>query len=65
VGPGAISLHPSGVAHGPHPGAYEASIGAKRTDEMAVMLDTYAPLVPTAQAVNLEDPGYHDSWRTM
>jgi homogentisate 1,2-dioxygenase len=64
VGPGAISLHPSGVAHGPHPGAYEASIGSKRTDEMAVMLDTYAPLLPTAQAVNLEDPAYHDSWRT-
>jgi len=64
VGPGAISLHPSGVAHGPHPGAYEASIGSKRTDELAVMVDTYAPLAPTAQAMNLEDPGYHESWRT-
>jgi homogentisate 1,2-dioxygenase len=64
VGPGAISLHPAGVAHGPHPGAYEASIGTKRTDELAVMCDTYEPLVPTPQAVSLEDPGYHDSWRT-
>ncbi len=64
VGPGAISLHPAGVAHGPHPGAYEASIGSTRTDELAVMCDTYEPLVPTAQAANLEDPGYHDSWRT-
>jgi homogentisate 1,2-dioxygenase len=64
VGPGAISLHPAGVAHGPHPGAYEASIGATRTDELAVMCDTYEPLVPTAQAANLEDAGYHDSWRT-
>jgi homogentisate 1,2-dioxygenase len=63
VGPGAISLHPAGVVHGPHPGAYEASIGTTRTDELAVMLDTFAPLVPTAQAANLEDPGYHDSWR--
>jgi homogentisate 1,2-dioxygenase len=64
VGPGAISLHPSGIAHGPHPGAYEASIGAKRTDELAVMMDTYAPLMPTAQAAALEDTGYHESWRT-
>jgi homogentisate 1,2-dioxygenase len=64
VGPGAISLHPAGIAHGPHPGAYEASIGSKRTDELAVMMDTFAPLVPTAQAASLEDAGYHDSWRT-
>jgi homogentisate 1,2-dioxygenase len=64
VGPGAISLHPAGVAHGPHPGAYEASVGTTRTDELAVMCDTYEPLVPTAQARNIEDPGYHDSWKT-
>lgn len=63
VGPGAISLHPAGVAHGPHPGAYEASIGAQRTDELAVMCDTSAPLVPTAQAANIEDAAYHESWR--
>lgn len=65
VGPGAVSLHPAGVVHGPHPGAYEASIGATRTDELAVMLDTYLPLIPTAQASNIEDVGYHDSWRTV
>lgn len=64
VGPGAISLHPAGVAHGPHPGAYEGSIGSKRTDEVAVMVDTYLPLSPTMQAVNLEDAAYQDSWRT-
>jgi homogentisate 1,2-dioxygenase len=64
VGPGALSLHPAGIAHGPHPGAYEASIGSKRTDELAVMVDTFAPLLPTAQAANLEDPGYHESWKT-
>ncbi len=63
VGPGAISLHPAGIAHGPHPGAYEASIGATRTDELAVMCDTLAPLAPTAQAANLEDPAYHESWQ--
>ena len=64
VGPGSISLHPAGIAHGPHPGAYEASIGSTRTDEMAVMVDTFLPLAPTVQAVNLEDAGYHDSWRS-
>ncbi len=64
VGPGAISLHPAGVAHGPHPGAYEGSIGSTRTDEIAVMIDTFAPLLPTTYAVSVEDPGYQDSWRT-
>jgi homogentisate 1,2-dioxygenase len=64
VGPGALSLHPAGIAHGPHPGAYEASIGSKRTDELAVMMDSFKALQPTAQATQLEDPGYHDSWRT-
>ncbi|WP_394823393.1 homogentisate 1,2-dioxygenase [Pendulispora albinea] len=62
VGPGALSLHPAGIAHGPHPGAYEASIGSKRTDELAVMVDTYLPLQPTSQAANIEEPGYHSSW---
>ncbi len=64
VGPGALSLHPAGIAHGPHPGAYEASIGTKRTEELAVMMDTFKPLLPTAQATALEDPAYHESWRT-
>lgn len=63
VGPGSISLHPAGVAHGPHPGAYEKSIGSTRTDEMAVMMDTLQPLLPTAQARALEDTGYHESWK--
>ena len=37
----------------------------KRADEIAVMVDTYLPLFPTVQAANLEDAGYHDSWRTQ
>lgn len=64
VGPGSLSLHPAGISHGPHPGAYEGSIGTKRTDELAVMIDTFLPLLPTAQAANLEEPGYHASWTT-
>jgi homogentisate 1,2-dioxygenase len=62
VGPGSISHHPAGVAHGPHPGAYEASLGAQRTDELAVMLDTYAPLQATASAQAIEDPNYERSF---
>ena len=62
VGPGCISLHPAGIAHGPHPGAYEGSIGTTRTDELAVMCDTFKPLLPTAQAANVEVAGYHETW---
>jgi homogentisate 1,2-dioxygenase len=62
VGPGSISLHPAGVVHGPHPGAYEKSIGTVRTDELAVMLDTFKPLQATVQATNIEDPNYMQSW---
>jgi homogentisate 1,2-dioxygenase len=62
VGPGAVSLHPAGIAHGPQPGAYEASIGSTRTDELAVMCDTFAPLLPTPEAANIEERQYHDSW---
>jgi homogentisate 1,2-dioxygenase len=62
VGPKAVSLHPAGVPHGPHPGAYEGSIGSRSTDEVAVMMDTFAALKLTAQAITLEHPGYHDSW---
>ena len=62
VGPGSVSHHPAGVAHGPHPGAYEASIGHKRTDELAVMLDTTLPLHPTGAALTVEDPNYQQSF---
>ncbi len=62
VGPGSISHHPAGLLHGPHPGAYEGSIGATRTDELAVMLDCYQPLAPTEAAVAVEDAGYQESF---
>jgi len=63
VGPGSISHHPAGIPHGPHPGAYAASMGHRETNELAVMLDTYKPLQRTAAAASVEDPGYHDSFR--
>jgi homogentisate 1,2-dioxygenase len=62
VGPGSMSLHPMGVPHGPHPGAYERSIGTARTDELAVMLDTFLPLRLTKEALGIEDAGYHDTF---
>jgi homogentisate 1,2-dioxygenase len=62
VGPGSISHHPRGIAHGPHPGAYEASVGAKHTDEVAVMLDCVRPLTRSAFAESLEDADYHGSF---
>ncbi len=62
VGPGSMSYHPAGIPHGPHPGAYEASIGHKETNELAVMLDCMAPLVATPHAVSIEDDAYHQSF---
>jgi homogentisate 1,2-dioxygenase len=62
VGPGSITLHPAGVPHGPHPGKYEASVGAKRTEEIAVMLDCHRPLSRTEDAASVEDTGYDESF---
>jgi homogentisate 1,2-dioxygenase len=62
VGPASISLHPRGLPHGPHPGTYEASIGTTRTDELAVMVDTFKPLTPTDHAHAIEDRDYNRSW---
>jgi len=56
-----ITLHPSGLPHGPQPGATEASIGKKSTDELAVMVDTFRPLHLTADAERLEKE-YMRSW---
>ena len=59
---GHISLHPAGLVHGPHPGAAERSIGKKGTEELAVMVDTFAPLMVTKVGVEISDPEYYKSW---
>lgn len=59
---GMISLHPTGIPHGPHPGAVEKSIGKKETQELAVMVDTFKPLKITRDALAIEDPLYYRSW---
>ncbi|MCM3692598.1 homogentisate 1,2-dioxygenase [Neobacillus niacini] len=57
-----ITLHPSGIPHGPHPGKTEASIGKKETLELAVMIDTFHPLKVVKKANELEDSSYMFSW---
>ena len=59
---GMMTLHPGGIPHGPHPGAVERSIGAKETQELAVMVDTFHPLQLTVDALAIENPGYTMSW---
>lgn len=62
VKPGQISLHPAGIPHGPHPGAYERSIGKTETKELAVMVDTFKPLMVTEEALKVADEKYYQSW---
>lgn len=59
---GHITLHPGGIPHGPHPGAYERSIGKKSTEELAVMIDTFRPLMVTENALAIDDGRYYMSW---
>ena len=62
IGAGSISLHPGGFTHGPQPGSVEASLGRDSTDELAVMIDTFAPLALGAAARACDDPAYAWSW---
>ena len=62
IAQGHISLHPAGIPHGPHPGAVERSIGKEKTDELAVMVDTFKPLQLTEEAMQIADESYHKSW---
>lgn len=62
IAQGHITLHPGGIPHGPHPGAMERSIGKKETQEYAVMVDTFRPLMLTEQALRIDDGTYYKSW---
>jgi homogentisate 1,2-dioxygenase len=59
---GSITHHPDGIPHGPHPGRAEASIGAKGTDELAVMMDSFRPLRVAKATLPVEDAAYQFSW---
>ncbi len=59
---GMITLHPGGIPHGPHPGTVEKSLGQKETKELAVMVDTFRPLMLTKEALNIMSGDYYKSW---
>ncbi len=59
---GHITLHPKGIPHGPAPGAMERSIGQTVTQELAVMVDTFRPLMVTEEAMAIDDGKYYKSW---
>ena len=62
ISQGQFTLHPGGIPHGPHPGAYERSIGKTETQELAVMVDTFRPLKITKAAMKIDDGKYWQSW---
>jgi homogentisate 1,2-dioxygenase len=59
---GQLTLHPGGIPHGPHPGAIERSVGKTSTEEVAVMIDPFAPMMITEDAMNLQVDDYYRSW---
>ena len=60
---GSITFHPSGLPHGPHPGKIEESMGKEKTNELAVMVDTFKPLSISAKAKEADDIDYPMSWK--
>jgi homogentisate 1,2-dioxygenase len=64
IEPASLTIHPNGIPHGPHPGTYEGSIGKTRTEELAVMVDTFRPLQLTTRGAALEDESYPFSWKS-
>ena len=62
IGVGSLTMHPAGFVHGPQPGSVEAAIGVERTDELAVMIDTFQPLLVSQAAGRVADPDYPWTW---
>ena len=61
---GSMTLHPTGIAHGPQPGKTEESIGKRETNEYAVMVDSFSPMHPTKHVEERRMPEYEQSWLT-
>ena len=59
---GFLTLHPSGLPHGPQPGAVEKALGKQSTDELAVMWDTFKPLRLSTLWRDVDRPEYAYSW---
>lgn len=62
IGYASLTLHPGGLPHGPQPGRAEASIGKQRTNELAVMIDTFRAVAVARAVLPVEDPTYGQSW---
>ena len=62
IAKGSVTVHPGGHSHGPQPAAIEASLGAESFDELAVMVDTFAPLGLGEGGREVDDGIYHRSW---
>jgi len=65
IRPGMITLHPSGITHGPHPKAFAAGKHGTRdkTDEVAVMIDCREAVDVLPQAKTIELNEYAKSWQ--
>lgn len=63
ISAGAVTFHPQGIHHGPHPNAEKNAADKTETQEIAVMVDTLRPLRATALAESVEFKEYAMSWR--
>jgi homogentisate 1,2-dioxygenase len=63
IGEGAVTWHPQGIHHGPHPNAAKNAEDKTQTEEIAVMVDTYSPLHATSAAESVEYSEYAMSWK--
>lgn len=59
---GAITYHPQGINHGPHPKAFLKADENEFTDEFAVMIDARRPLEMTDAFRSHENQSYWKSW---
>ncbi|MGD8568591.1 MAG: homogentisate 1,2-dioxygenase, partial [Gammaproteobacteria bacterium] len=66
IHPGMVTLHPSGLPHGPHPKAFETGDKGthKETDEVAVMIDTRDAIQVDDLPDGVEWGEYVNSWKT-
>jgi homogentisate 1,2-dioxygenase len=62
IGVGSMSFHPAGFVHGPQPGSVEAALDQARTEELAVMVDTFRPLDVSDVARSISAPEYPWTW---
>lgn len=59
---GMMTLHPAGFPHGPHPKAILKTPNKTHTDEVAVMIDTWKPLIVDPNLSSVERADYWKSW---